>query len=39
MVKSSDMMLVAPAAALVDAAAAIRDAARLVSAMAAVRHG
>ena len=33
-----DTMLVAPAAASVDAAAAIRDATRLVSA-AAVRHG
>ena len=34
-----DTMLVAPAAASVDAAAAIRDAATLVPPTAAVRHG
>ena len=34
-----DTMLVEPAAVSVDAAAAIRDATRLVSATAAVRHG
>ena len=34
-----DTMLLTPAAALVDSAAAIRDATRLVSATAAVRHG
>eukprot|EP00956_Cyclotella_meneghiniana_P018344 scaffold30523_cov37-Cyclotella_meneghiniana.AAC.1 len=34
-----DTVLVAPAAASVDSAAAIRDATRLVSATAAVRHG
>ena len=34
-----DTMLAAPAAASVDSAAAIRDATRLVSATAAVRHG
>ena len=32
-------VLLTPAAALVDSAAAIRDATRLVSATAAVRHG